>query len=289
MTIEYLRDPDAYGSRGAVGRAERRGELTRIRPGAYVASARIPAAERERHLLKMRAAARVLATSLVFTHESAAALHGIPVLGPWPQTVRVGYDGPSGRTARAGIRWGRATWHEGDLIQSGGLVATSAHRTALDLARTGTLAQGVAALDHVIAGGIARDELVEWVRRHRPFHGVARVERALALAHGRSESPLESLSLARIAELGFAPPEQQHELAVDGHAYRLDFFWPEVEVAAEADGALKYVEPGDLWREKRREDAIRLHVRAFLRWSWSDAWHSAPLERILRSGGIPRV
>jgi hypothetical protein len=270
-------------------RACRRGSLERIRPGAYAPAEWTSASGRERHLLKVRAAARLLATGTVYSHESAAAVHGIPVLGPWPSVVRASYDGTNGRSDRVGLRWSRATWEQGDVEQIAGIAVTSPRRTAIDLARSGSLAQGVAALDHVIAAGCDRAHLQEWLADRRPFHGAGRLERALGLAQGLSESPLESLSLARFAELGIAPPVQQFDLVVDGYRYRLDFFWPDVEVVGEADGRLKYSDPGDLWREKRREDAIRRHVRAFLRWSWSDALHPDRLAAILRSGGIRSV
>jgi hypothetical protein len=115
------------------------------------------------------------------------------------------------------------------------------------------------------------------------------LERALGIARGLSESPLESLSLARFAQLGFAQPSQQYEVSVDGQFYRLDFFWEGARIAGEADGAQKYRQPGDLWREKRREDAIRRQVNAFVRWSWSDAWHGEPLARILAAADVPRL
>jgi hypothetical protein len=164
---------------------------------------------------------------------------------------------------------------------------TSPLRTAIDLARSGSLAQGVAALDHVLAGGLDRSEALAEILRRRPFHGVGNVDRALNIAQGRSESPLESLSLARFAELGFAQPQQQHGILIGRDRYRVDFFWPEVGVVGEADGRLKYSSNEDLWREKRREDAIRREVAGFIRWTWTDAWTSTPLGALLRSAGIP--
>lgn len=279
----------ASGSSGALERAARRGSVERVRPGAYAPAGWRAKPEREQHLLKVRAAARVLSSGTVFSHESAAAVHGIPVVGPWPSTVRASYESSHGMSSRTGLKWSRATWERDDVERVAGILVTSARRTAVDLARNGSLAQGVAALDHVIAAGIERGHLFEWASERRPFHGVARLERALRLAHGCSESPLESLSLARFAELGFVLPTQQHELAIDGRRFRVDFFWPDTEVVGEADGRLKYAVPGDLWREKRREDAIRRHVCAFIRWTWADAWHPARLAAILSSARVPRV
>lgn len=290
MEPELARDARvAYGSSGRLERAEKAGRLERVRPGVYVSSEWNSTTHRERHLLKMRAATRVLTTRLVFSHESAAAVHGIPVLGAWPDRICVSYDGPAGRAPRVGVRWTRAAWGDGDVEDVAGFVVTSARRTALDLARTGSPAQAVAALDWVLARGERRADLCDWLREHRPIRGAHQLERALGIARGLSESPLESLSLARFAQLGFAQPSQQREVSVDGRTYRLDFFWEGAGIAGEADGILTYLEPGDLWREKRREDAIRRQVSAFIRWSWADAWHGEPLARILAAAQVPRL
>jgi hypothetical protein len=164
---------------------------------------------------------------------------------------------------------------------------TSPRRTAIDLARTSSLIDAVVALDHVFAHGVDRDEVVEWLQRHRPLHGARRLETALDIARGRSESPLESMSLARLAELGAPRPIQQHEIVTPRERFRLDFYWPELDIAGEADGRAKYGAPDDLWREKRREDAIRPHVRRFVRWSWTDAIDRHTFAAVLRRGGIP--
>lgn len=262
----------------------------RVRPGAYVdAGDWQTASDRERHLLKVRAAAGALTHRAVYSHESAAAVHGIPILGGWPAVVRASYDGPNGMSARDGLRWTRARWEAGDVVTHAGLQVTSPRRTAVDLARAGSLAQGVVALDHVLARGVDHDEVSSWARARRPFHGVGPLVRALEVACGRSESPLESLSLARIAELGFVLPFQQHELSLNDGLFRVDFFWPDARVVGEADGRLKYANADDLWREKRREDAIRRLGLTVIRWSWSDAWTSMPLRVLLDRAGVPRV
>lgn len=260
-----------------------------MRPGAYAPAAVWDGApDRQRHLLRIRAASRLLGGNIVFSHESAAAIHGIPIIGAWPDAVRASFDGGSGMASRVGVRWSRATWEAGDVVTLAGVHVTSPLRTALDLARTTTLAQGVVACDHVIAAGVERARLVGWCGTHRA-HGIANARRALGIARGLSESPLESLSLARFAERGIPAPEQQHELVVGGQRYRVDFFWPEFGVVGEADGRGKYTAPADLWREKRREDTIRTRVPRFVRWTWADAWASERLRRLLAGAGIPSV
>lgn len=58
---------------------------------------------------------------------------------------------------------------------------------------------------------------------------------------------------------------------IDGVRYRLDFLWPDCEVAGEADGRIKYLTGADLLAEKRREDDIRSLGLRVARWDWDEA------------------
>jgi hypothetical protein len=279
----------AGSATGSIESAARRGENVRLRPGAYVSAEfwqSLP--DRDRHLLKVQAAARTLSAPL-FSHESAAAVRGIPIVGGWPETVCVSFQGSAGRSSRVGIRWHRAAFEEGDVETIDGLCLTSLRRTAIDIARNSSLASGVVALDYAFAEGVARDAACEWMEAQRPFSGVRSFQAAIEIARGKSESPLESVSLTRCVELGFPRPVQQQEfVGADGRRYRSDFYWPDYGIVGEADGRSKYLTPEDLWREKRREDAIRPLVRGFLRWGWAEAWAGEPLAALLSSAGIPR-
>jgi len=49
----------------------------------------------------------------------------------------------------------------------------------------------------------------------------------------------------------------------------------------EVDGKLKYTEPEVLWREKRREDALRRMGIEVVRLTWADLMAGAPAVRAL--------
>jgi hypothetical protein len=274
-----------------VERGARRGVFVRIRPGAY-----LPALEWEamdaaaRHRVCMDAFALTSHRRPVFAAESAAALHGIPVVGGWPSFPRILGESSLSRRTRVGVvaRWREVA--DDDIVSVGGMWATSPSRTALDLAAERDLVCGVAALDHVIRSGDASHAgLADWVRSARPFPGVRKVDAALLLATGLAESPLESLSAVRIAQLGFDAPTPQAEFVVDGERYRADFFWPEVRVVGEADGRGKYALGEEShWREKLREDALRSVTSGFARWTWDDAWAGEPLAIRLERAGLHR-
>ena len=180
-------------------------------------------------------------------------------------------------------------------VRVGGVLVTGVARTVVDVARTGTLATGLAAADHALRHGLcsvgdlaAAATAVPPRVRGRPS-GLLVAE----LADGRSMSAGESLSRAVMFRLNLPRPQLQVEVFDDeGLAGVADFGW--AGVVGEFDGRRKYAVPdgadpseaGDvLWREKRREDRIRRRVR-MARWSWADAVAEAPMARILAEQGI---
>ncbi|UIJ36253.1 hypothetical protein [Allobranchiibius sp. GilTou73] len=117
----------------------------------------------------------------------------------------------------------------------------------------------------------------------------------MSLADRRSGSEGESLSRARMFEMGFPQPELQVRIP-DGErraAYG-DFGWG--DLIGEFDGRVKYRADGFsggaaeevVWREKLREDAIRRTHRV-VRWIWDDAFEPARLRRILVQAGLEPV
>lgn len=162
--------------------------------------------------------------------------------------------------------------------------------------------EGVVVLDAALAR-MAREgaELEETLSPWRPFLRTARLQKAWARAVGfadpRAESVGESLSRVRISALGFTVPQLQTQVWVEGREYRLDFEW-QGGVVGEFDGKHKYTRSQELfgisteealYREKRREDAIRSTGRRVVRWSWEDLHHPHILRDRLLRAGVPRA
>lgn len=245
-------------------RAVRAGRLVRIRPGAAVpAEIWMALSSQDRHRLAMDALAATARSRPVFAAESAAALHGIPVVGGWPVHPRVAASLQRSRRPRVGTsgRWEAVADEE------------------------------IVDVDHVVrVHGVPFAELRAQVSARRPFPGVQKVDAALRVASGLAESVLESLSLVRIHQLGFPRPEQQVEVDVGGARYRVDFLWRAEGVVGEADGRSKYDEApaAAVWNEKLREDDLRSAAPGFARWGWDEAWSGAPLAvRLERAGLTP--
>ncbi|MFC7403328.1 hypothetical protein [Citricoccus sp. GCM10030269] len=115
-----------------------------------------------------------------------------------------------------------------------------------------------------------------------------------------SDSPGESLSRARIHELGFQAPELQHRLydAQGRFLGMVDFWWPELRLAGEFDGWGKYTDAESysgqnrdtvFREEKSRSERIQEQGIRFVRWMWKDVENPQLLEQRLQRAGVPRA
>lgn len=292
-----------------MARMLRSGELVRLRPGVYlrVAPDRPPTPE-EWIVARAHALAMTSRNPPVFSHLTAAALHGLPVRAPSSAKVYVTLP-----PERSGAR-NLAVRHRGEVadderVQRHGIHFTTLERTMADVARTASFETAVCVLDAALrpvtapkAGvfdGAADDALREQVRAivQRSAHGRARAWRALGFADGRAQLPGESVSRIRLAELGFAPPDLQVAVAGPaGRDYFIDFGLDDVPAWGEFDGEGKYRDKAMrsgltleqvLLREKQREDWIRgVTQRPFVRWKWEHLRTRDTLGARLASFGI---
>ncbi len=271
--------------------------LHRVRRGTYIAEATWRGArEREQYEILVRATVAALRREAPLAHESAAVLLGIPVIGPWPSRVHVlERTAAGGRRSAVVVRHGTRQLPE--LVTVDDISTTCPARTAVDLARTRSFASGIAAVDHVLAAGLAsREEVEAEIEAARRSPGLSRARLVVAHADARAESVGESLSRAQMIQLGLPLPELQQEFHDDaGFIGRTDFWWPKLRIVGEFDGQVKFgreLHASDedareaLWREKRREDRLRRQVRGVVRWTWDVALKRDSLARLLAQSGI---
>jgi hypothetical protein len=244
-----------------------------IRRGVYVEKPRwdeVAADARMRHLVECAAVLAVLAPGPVLSHESAARYHELVLPRRVETGVRLTETG-EWRTGR-GYRISPAALQDGDVARTNVFGVTTPARTLVDCAREWTLTDAVVAIDAAIHGQkVSRAELQAAVLAASHWVGIGHAGRALNLADGRAESPLETRArLALLAE-GLPLPELQVEIHGErGFIGRVDGWYEEAAVALELDGKTKYLEPWNgrtpaeaVWEEKRREDAMReLGIRA---------------------------
>lgn len=242
--------------------------LVRIRRGVYADRAVAEGLSRAaRTALEVRAARLVTAVDLVAARATAALVHDLPLLGPRPTTphlVERKQDRPLHRGASTTLR--------PEEVVDVGVPATSVPRTVMDIARVRGFTAGVVIADAALAGRVSRGGLEHVLEGRQNWPGADAAHRAIAFADARSESPLESLGRVRFAEQGLPPPDLQLLIAdEEGPFARVDQAWEEHRAVAEADGALKYATPADLFSEKRREDRLRDLGWEVVRYTWDDA------------------
>ena len=193
-------------------RLQRRGELTRVRRGAYASTPAEPLARVDQHRQLIKATTPQLRPGAVISHGSAAALHALPV---WPeavQRVHVTRDRSHGAKRRNLVDVHGAPLRDWSLTLIDGIAVTSLSRTVLDLGRTLPFDQGVAAGDRALAQGLDRGQLEEAAGGMDHWRGIRQARRAIAFLDSRSESAGESLSRVRLDADGLPAAEPQIEI-----------------------------------------------------------------------------
>lgn len=290
------------------------GRLVRIRQGIYVDAEWWQAADRhERYRLFVRAAALKNRRPAVVSHLSAAAIHGLPVIGPWPTAVHmIDPDASGGSHCRSVVRH-RNVRHTAS-VDVDGIAVTPLRRTLIDVAASSSFLVAVTMIDHVLhrerervigesrrgrsgIPALTKDDLLTELAEVRP-RGWRKAEQAIAFSDPRADNPGESMSRVHIHHLGFQVPELQVPFLAGGHHYWVDFYWRQVGMIGEFDGKHKYtrgVVLGDrdpaqvVWEEKRREDALRARAGSFIRWDWDTAYSPALFHRFLSEHDVPRA
>jgi predicted transcriptional regulator of viral defense system len=136
-------------------RLQRAGDLIRLRRGAYAFEDQPDQLPEERHRRLVWATAPQLGDGAVFSHGSAAVLHGLPVWSTAVDRVHVTRNRRGSGARRAVVHVHGAPLAASEIILIDGMPVTSLARTMLDLARTLPMTQAVAAGDHGLTLGCA--------------------------------------------------------------------------------------------------------------------------------------
>lgn len=155
---------------------------------------------------------------------------------------------------------------------SEGLRTTEPLRTVIDASRILPLRDPTVLADSALRTKILdKETLLEGLSGAQGW----RKNRAHRLAHhisDNSESPGETLVRLLIDELALPRPLEQYEVVVHGVRYHFDFAWPELGLAIEFDGNIKYTDYGPtadaLLRERKREVALQNAGWRIVRTDW---------------------
>ncbi len=266
----------------ALRHAVRTGRIVRLRHGIMAAGPTDNHSDPiDLAVLGAFAAARACRGSVI-SHQSAAVIHGLPLLfrAPTRPTITVPPDG-TGDLAVAHLH--RASLPEQDIVYANDVAVTSVARTVVDIARSLPTTAAVITADAALQRGLTTDVEVEAVmQRCRNWPGVARARTAMPTCDARAESPLESFSRLTLAKVGLPAAELQLPIS-DGlgrQLARVDFYWEEFGVVGEADGHGKYqLSPNALVDEKLRQERLEDLGLVVVRWGWSDVGQGSQLDR----------
>ena len=291
----------------ALSRKVEQGEIERMRPGLFRPSLtplnEVPWEDRadearRRYLERAAAVALSRKAPVVFSHRTALAILGLPLLGPWPTEVDILEPPDSTRRSKRGVRVRRGLLRSEDVVPWGGFRVTSPTRTLADVARDLSPVFSVPALDAGLIE-LTRDGIRVALERDGSRADIARGIDALDFADPRSESPGESGSRVLMHLFGAPPPELQvrHPSPIPGARYfRTDFEWPALKKIGEFDGRGKFLKsellggksPGQaVYEEKLREDVLRGERNDVGRWGMPELRRPAELYSVLVQLGVP--
>lgn len=253
----------------SLARAVRRGDLVRVRRGAFMPGTEWAGLDDEqRYAARCRAAYLQAKTDVVLSHSSALLFHEAPV---WGQDLHeVHLTRPDGRAGRreAGVRQHRGALAAGDVVTVNGFDVTSPTRVGLEVATLASTESAVAIISDLAHRGLTSvgglRERYEFSMEQWP-HSLA-IDLILRLVDPRLESVAEARTWYMCWKQGLPKPVPQYDVHdSDGRFVgRVDFAFPEHGAWIEVDGKAKYGElrrPDDdpvdvVFREKVRQDEI---------------------------------
>jgi hypothetical protein len=247
------------GLRHALGR----GDIMRLRRDCYAAAQPLTP-----DLLGHAAARRH--PDAVIADRCALLVHGLPLVGAAPRVAELTVP-PRANANVVAAHVYRASLRECDVTVVDGSRVTSVARTLVDVARHRPTGTAVAAIDAALYRGLVTpDELDDVLLSCWNWPLIRRAQRAVRLADGRAESPLESVSRLVFSWLRLPAPRLQQAI-FDRHGRllaRTDFYWDEFGVFGEAEGRSKYDAREVLTLEKERQEELEDLGLVGVRWGW---------------------
>jgi hypothetical protein len=289
-------------SRAQLRAARGRQLLVAPRHGQYAVRRTDDADARREHLDAVRAALLAAGPHALATGASAAAVLALPTSSTASlDRVTLAHPGVSD-FAGPGLVVRGSRIDPSFAIVVDGIATTDLRRTAVDLARGRTLADGLVPIDAAMRGLVAtwcgagdrdlrtavldhglrdraRRELEYAATACRGWPGIVAARRAIAYADPAAESPFESRCRAWFLSAGITGLEVGVPITVHGRTYWADFCSRDHRVIGEADGWQKYGADLDTVRarltlEKQRHAALEGAGWRIVRWTTQDTRRS---------------
>jgi hypothetical protein len=254
----------------------RQGVLSPVGRGTYVRAAlaaKVKGSQPAQHALQVASVLAVSGPGAAGSHESAAIIHGLDLLGRRAPTITVTRPLGASPRGRPGVRVHRAALPASHVASRGGVAVTSVARTVVDLARTSSFRSGVVVADSALRRKLtSKAELAAVLAECPRWPGLTRARAVIEFSDALSESALESLSRVVFREQRIPPPELQQWVGGDdvGVVGRADFLWRSHGTIGEADGALKYADPQYAIGQFRRDARLRTAGFQVVHFTWDN-------------------
>jgi very-short-patch-repair endonuclease len=198
----------------------------------------------------------------VLGHATAVGLWSLGSVPPWPVHVSVPV---SVSRRRPGIVVHRRLLPPESVTEHRGLAVTSVVQTLVDQALVWTPAELERAVNEADKHElIDPEELRSGLEALAGFPGVGRLRAVLdRRTFTLTDSELERRFLPLARRAGLGPP--QTGVVVDG--YKVDFYWPELDLVVETDGLRYHRTPASQARDLRRDQAHLAAGRTPLRFT----------------------
>ena len=261
----------------------RNGRLHRLYRGVYAVGHANPSLEG-----RFLAAVKACGPGAVLSHYSAATLDGwVKWDDRYPEVT---VPGTTARRHR-GIRVHRSSMLEvRDTTRHKGIPITTPARTLIDLAATFTYPALRRTVREAQRNRVTIRQILETLDRLGPRRGTANLSKILATGPAPTRSELEDTVLDLLLQGGFAHPDVNVPLIVQGRRLIPDFRWPQHRLVIEADGAEWHDDRLAREDDAERQALLEAHGERVLRVTWTQAItrRSQTLERI-RAAGAPHL
>ncbi|MHC9291562.1 type IV toxin-antitoxin system AbiEi family antitoxin domain-containing protein [Mycobacterium sp. LTG2003] len=233
-------------TRHAFDRAVNAGVLERIWQGIYCLGE--PTDE-----LRLRGLDLASGKKIAVCLGTAAAVHGFDT--EYPPDLHV-LNPPRGQLRSAdGLKVHRRDGAPLTVVD--GRYVTAPAWTAIEVARGLKRPRALATLDAALRSGTCgRADLWRAALEQAGRRGIVNVRNLIPLADPRAESPMESEARLVMLDGGLVPELQYEVRDGNGQLRRLDFAWPEQQVAVEYDSADWHSNPDALLHDRRRTAAL---------------------------------
>ncbi|MBO0822088.1 MAG: DUF559 domain-containing protein [Nocardiopsaceae bacterium] len=259
----------------------RSGDLVRTRYGVYATRAAGEAAAegpRQRHRLEVLSALAAVGFDAVVSHQSAAFLSGLDLLGvrkdETPPAVTLTRPA-SGRRNRGGI--GGVVCHAAALPAKhvhtrDRMRITTVQRTVSDLARTLPFMDAVVVADSALrAHEFTLSEYEAVLGSCSGWPGAERARKVLGFAD-YTDSVFESCLRVFLRDWGFDPPETHVTIHGARGDLIVDFLFRQRKTIVEAHGMSKYPDKRAIDRQLDRDRLLRDEGYKVVRVTWDEAF-----------------